>query len=240
MWREGKEEGQEKVNVVLGSIFRNSTSYLNTCFKQLAMLNDELVSRGHSFRMVFAEGDSVDTTRYELDKFAKGRDITIIDRSHGGPYWGSADIPERWESLAWVCNGVLEQIRIDDNAFIYVESDLVWDTSTMLTLLDDLQDKPAVSPLVLHADGWFWDGNGFRIDGQGFGVYPPYHHKYVENGFTQMGSVGSCCVMWSDIGRLCRFAGPINHWVAFCDAIYQKGFSVWLDSTQKIIHPIRK
>lgn len=237
------------MRVALGGMFRNSTWYLPRYFKQVDGLRRALAARGHSLQLVMAEGDSDDGTWEKLAWYTVVQDAVLVKRAHGGPWWGSADRPDRWTALSWVCNGVLDHVARDVDALVYVETDLVWKPETMLALLDHLVKHPAVSPMCFTGVGDFYDIWGHIKDGVNFSPFPPYHEALegmtVRDGAkitptdkcrtVRMDSTGSCVVMRGDVARVVRY-GPHDLVRGLGRSIYENGFSLWLDPSLKVVH----
>lgn len=231
--------------VLLGSIFRNAAHYVDRYFDQAVALSVALASRGASLRLVLVEGDSVDGTWAALERHvpAWGARLALVKREHGGPPWGSVDHPARWRALAWCANGVLDALRGDDDAVIYVESDLLWDAGTMLALLDHLdRGVPAVAPLCFTTAGHFYDIYGHRgMDGVPFSPFPPYHADLAALAPGHLGlvrSAGSCVAMRADVARLARFGEePPDCVLGLGRTIWAAGYSLSLDPALKVVHP---
>lgn len=227
------------MNIALGSIFRNSTPYLDRYYAQCASLAERLQAQGHSLRFVFAEADSTDGTAEQLAQLFQHRDCTLTDRANGSPWFGSVDHPERWKAISYVCNGVLEQVQPRDDVLIYVESDLIWQPETMLRLVEHVQAPgvDAVAAMCFHnGTDIFYDVWGHRKDGARFGPMAPYHPE-VNGALTQIDSAGSCIVMRGLVARNARFTPPELGIVGFCGDLRGRGFRLWLDPTLKVEHP---
>lgn len=234
------------MNVALGSIFRNSTGYLARFFAQAAALSHLLDKSGHSLRLILAEGDSSDGTWDEIKaglKAAGIRAFTVIKREHGGPEFGSVEDEMRWRQISFVCDGVLEQVSDDDDALIYVESDLIWEPGMMASLIGALtwQDVDAVAPMCFHRTGFFYDIWGYRRGGARFSTHPPYHPdlelESARGRLIKLDSAGSCIVMRGEVARKCRFDPAEKGIVGFCENLRSQGFTLWLDPSLRVIHP---
>lgn len=237
------------MNIVIASIFRNSTGYLPFYVERVYQLAAALKLRGHGVRFVWVEGDSTDAT---WDVLAEERDaafwpVTLVKREHGGPMWGSVDVDDRWAKLAWVHNGMLAEVKATDDVLLYVESDLMWNNATMLKLLGHL-DTPGVDgvcPLsVIHTSpATFYDTWGHRSGGQKFGHHWPYHPMLTRpadpaTGLYPMDSAGSCWVVKADVARAATFDGdPPLDIVAWCNNMRANGARLWLDPSVKVYHP---
>lgn len=220
--------------VALGSIFRNSTSYLGRYFNQARGFQKLLNDRGMELTLFLVEGDSVDDTWNQLAVGALGHfEADLIKRAHGGPWWGSVDVPERWKALSWCCNGVMERVT-DEHALIYVESDLWWEPETMMALVDRLDEGyNAVSPMCFTSAGHFYDVWGYLKDGVQFSPFPPYHEAL--SGLTPIDSAGSCIAMSGKVARVARF-GPLDCVRGLGRSIRENGFTLWVDPSLKVVH----
>jgi hypothetical protein len=238
--------------VLLGSIFRNSAHYVDRYFAQVNDLSAELAERGIILRLVLVEGDSVDRTWAALFDYtwragepwpAWGDRLTLLKREHGGPPWGSVDDPARWRALAWCANGVLEGLRQDDDAVIYVESDLLWGPQMMCALLGHLErGVPAVAPLCFTTAGNFYDIYGHRgMDGVPFSPLPPYHsdiEHWQEGQLVKVRSAGSCVAMRPEVARYARFGeDPPDCVLGLGRTIWSAGYSLSVDPTLRVVHP---
>lgn len=223
--------------IVIGAMMRDSSSYIDAYFDQVAHLEKLLADRGEQVRFVFAENDSTDDTYDRLVEFGRDHDVTVINRSEGGPYYPSVDKPDRWKHIAYVCNGILEQIEPEDDALLYVECDLLWQPRDMLLLLDHLADYPAVSGLCMQLSGRYYDVWGSRKDGQRFKWTAPYHPALVgADGPIEMDSVASVLACSGDVARATRFTEK-DAFVGWCEDIRSQGWKVWLDPSVSVIHP---
>jgi len=227
------------VNVTLCSAFRNSAGYIARYFEQVTALQESIESRGDCLYLVLAEGDSTDDTPERLDGVLSelGVEATLLGVTHGGKDYGSVVNAERFANLAKVWNAIWQRIPEDADAVIFVESDLIWATSTMLALLDDLEHVPCVAPMVMMKNGWFWDTWGFVRNGHNFRNQPPFHAEMTAQSlWFELDSAGSCLVMRGDVARRV-------HWPAadvvkgVCKQIIDGGDSVWLNTRQKVMHP---
>lgn len=216
--------------VIVASIFRDSSDYLNRYFEQVDALEEHL-----PVQLVVAEGDSTDDTWRMLEASLEDDDV-LIKKEHGGPKFGSVDHQDRWWRIALVCNAVMEQIPDDGRPVIYVESDLMWPVETMLTLLDDLERVSAVAPLSMK-DGRFYDIWGHRgLDGHRFSPHPPYHPDLEgAEGLVPIGSAGSCVVMRGDVAQKVRFGE--NDCIVGLGRDLQQNGGLYLDPRVAVHHP---
>lgn len=227
--------------VTIVSCFRNATGYIERYFNQVSALSIALAKRHDKLTLVLGYGDSADDTELMLNEeamFTMG--ALLIDVSHGGKEYGSIVHPERFRNLAYVGNKLWDAIPADADIAILVESDLVWDTNTLLRLIDDLQHVPAVAPMVMHLlpPSRFYDTFAFRRNGVNFINGSPYHADLLTHRerFFQLDSAGSVLAMHGDLARGL-------HWpdedvvVGVCRQIYERGGSVWLDRELTVWHP---
>lgn len=225
------------MRVAIGSMFRNAADYLPGYLDQVRALQAALEARGDSLRLIAAEGDSVDRTWELLWSGAEGLDAELFQCHHGGPVYGSVVLPERFAQMAYVQNAVISRVCPEDDAFIYVEGDLWWEPATMLQLLDDLSaERPIVAPMAMHHTGRFYDSWGYRLDGQHFAYFPPYHPSLNGSPLVRLDTAGSCLVMLGKVARSCRFQ-PEDCIVGLCRDAAQRGYSVWLDQRVAVTHP---
>lgn len=210
--------------ITLSSIFRNSTGYLDRYFAQVAALREHL-----PVRLVLGEGDSNDATADELRERVEPGDM-IVTVNHGGQSFGSVDHPVRWANIAKVVHGLIEVMPPVGDAFVYVESDLIWDPQTILRLLED---NCCVAPMVMASDNphRFYDVWGFREDGRMFYAHPPYlPFGECHDRMAKIDSCGNCFVV------------PASEYdcVAEWDGMWPfpaKG-RLWLDQEQIVRHPL--
>ena len=227
------------MNVVVGSMFRDSTGYLETYIAQIHGLRDLLEARGDKLRVVAVENDSQDDTHLRLDDWGGNVfcDLTLIKVHDDCPYYRSIDDPKRWRHLAWVANHVLEDVDDRDDVLLYVESDLGWEPAEMLQLIDHTRLLPAVScpNYAFEKGGRYYDIWGSRKDGRRFSPHRPYHPDWSEELMT-MDSVASVLAVRADIARKTRF-GDTNCFIGWCEDIRSQGHTIWYDPSLCVIHP---
>jgi len=235
------------MRIALGSCFRNNEGpYLTRYFRQVAALVEVLRPAGHTLELVLVWGDCLDRTAAHLANGAEalGLPYNLVERSHGGPVYGSTEALERMVALSYVGNGVFEHVGRDVDALVYVESDLLWRPETFARLLRRLELDAAfdvVSPLIF-AGRAFYDIWAFRKSGHRFGPFPPYHGELdlLSGALTEVDSTGSCLVMRADVARKVRIptAGPGDlALVGFCREARAAGFRIWVDPRERIDHP---
>jgi hypothetical protein len=208
------------MNITLCSSFRTSYDYLRRYYQQALALRDRLQARGDALRFVWGEGDSVDGT-LTLLRIMAGElgNVRIVDCTHGGPAFGSVVNAARFKQLAYVAKRIWAAIPADTDVMVWVESDLVWDAATMVSLIDhctpypgsSIEPYPAISPMVfLQRAGWrkdsFYDTfAAVGLDGQHFDHHAPYHASYDPSRPFQVRSMGSCMAMRGEIARRITF-----------------------------------
>lgn len=206
------------MGVTLCSIYRNSAQYLRRYWDQIDGLREMV-----DVRVVGTWGDSDDNT---LD-LLKGRDMELHEYHHGGANFGSVDHGPRWDQIARVVRHTLDMVGDPGGALIWVEADLIWDPGTMIELINDLGDVPAVAPMVLaNGSDRFYDVWGYRRHGQRFEAYPPYYQDPVDAPLVEIDSCGSCFVT-----RENHWRDWTGHWP------YTAGDSLYLDRTETVNHP---
>lgn len=232
------------MNVTLCSLFRDSMGYLRRYIDQVTALGYSIVARGHRLYFVLGEGDSTDCTQEALLEFMESTnlDIVLVNVAHGGQNYGSVVHPQRFKQLAGACNTVWQYIPPDADAVIWCESDLIWQSETMLALLDDLAHVPAVSPMIeLERDGW---PKGYAYDrwavwrnGVQIHSMPPYFDDLDDDlDLVELDSSGSCMAMRGDVARRVTWP-PEDVFRGVSRQIREGGDSVYLDMRLKVQHP---
>jgi hypothetical protein len=232
------------VNVVIGSAFRNMSGWPMVNYtRQIGQLQRFLRVRGHTLEWIAVEGDSMDNTRIELQRYAMQMDIPLRlnVREHGRPWFGSVESQDRMKALSFVGNGILELVRETDDVLVYVESDLIWNAGTVLQLIGDLQipSVDVVAPLVFAGES-FYDIWGFRgMDGERFSPAAPYHSSLAAGGvetLAEISSAGSCLVMKGAVARSCRIVNDAAL-VGFCQDVRDHDYHIFVNPTMRINHP---
>jgi sugar O-acyltransferase (sialic acid O-acetyltransferase NeuD family) len=224
------------MQVAIGSIFRDADLYLERYFNQVRSLDELLTARGDHLRLILLEGDSTDQTPQRLAELSVGLDIELLTLNQGTTYHGSVENDERFKQLAELGNTLRSHVREEDTAYIRLESDLRWDSLTLISLIGNLKDVPCCAPLVMHENGCHYDTWGFRRDSVRFTNDPPYHACLSEEGpLIQLDSAGSCVAMRAEYARTVRV--PEDAFVGFCRNLYEAGATIWLDKRLKVIHP---
>jgi GT2 family glycosyltransferase len=193
----------------------------------------------HTFRPIIVEGDSTDNT-LELLKANFNGAVSTAD--HNGPVFGSVDDKVRFRQSSWVWEHVLDRLEPEDDAFIYIESDLIWKPEVLLSLLHrlDLPGVDSVTPFISFQNRMY-DVWGIRgLDGECFGFYPPHHVSLVyesPTGLYPISSAGSCLVMKGEMAKKSHFTPDDMAIVGFCWDAAKQGFKLWIDPEVTVYHP---
>lgn len=230
------------MHLILASMFRNSTPYLDRYFAQAEALRRTFPA----LRLILVEGDSTDGTRAALRaRLNDWPGSALVFRDHHGPVYGSVDTPRRWNQISYACNGVWANIPEDATAVVYIESDLYWEVATINQLLYAAArftqwPGAALAPMCFaRGMARFYDIWGYRRNGRMFSPAPPYIPDYAGPAdLVRLDSCGSCQVMPASLARLCRYDersgdGPLS----FGRSIWAAGGSLWLDPTVRVEHP---
>lgn len=229
------------MNVVVGSMFRDSVNDLPAYFTLVEFLRKMLQERGDALRVVAVENDSTDETWDVLDHWLFGTfaDGVLIKASDGCPYYPSTDHQPRWQHIAWVCNQILDEMTPDDDVLAYIESDLVWDPAEILSLIDRAYGTTtAWTGAIYHEEcGTRWyDTWGTTLDGEPFrGAAPPYHSKWTGEPM-RVDTCASVLVCPVALARETRFS-PIDAFRGWTREINERGGEVWLDPKVGVVHP---
>jgi hypothetical protein len=224
------------MTIGLMSLFRNSEHRLRKYFQQVLELRTQLKIRGDDLALISIYGDCVDHTAAVLKSFGEKHRFmhTIREVNHGGPEYGSTEAPERLKALTHVLNSGLEALSERDSALIYVESDLLWDASTWINLLGDLEPGYDVIAPLIFAGEYFYDVWGFRhLNGERFS---PRWKGHGDGELFEVGSVGSGFVMRGEVARTCRVQNDYAL-VGWSDDVRKHGYRIWVDPTERITHP---
>lgn len=230
------------MNIVLGSAFRNAAGpQIARWASQCCSLEMSLENIGYTFGMVAVEGDSTDNTVNELHALGEsGAPISIVTCNHGQRVFGSTEESDRLEALSQVGNAILSSVNESDDILIYVESDLIWDAKTIISLIDTLMvcELDVVAPLIF-AGNLFYDVFVYRgLDGERFSPFPPYHKHLTlsESLPVEVESAGSCLVMRAEVARKCKIKDG-RALLGFCKDVRENGYHIFVDPTQRIYHP---
>lgn len=227
------------MNITLCSSFRTATGYLQRYFQQAKALRDHLAARGDTLRFVWGEGDSADGTLTILQLMARELgNAEIVDCRHGGPVFGSIENKERFAQLAGVGNKIWAAIPDDTDAVVFVESDLIWNTATIIGLLDALTVYPAVTPMIMDSPPkvTYYDVWGFRRNGLRFTKRPPHHPDIVPGQMLKLDSAGSCIALRWKLAQWLHFP-PEDCFVGFCRLLHEQGGELFLCTDLTVYHP---
>jgi hypothetical protein len=210
-------------------------------------MDDLALSLGkeHELSLILGYGDSTDYTDALLHENIMCRlyDSLLVSVAHGGHHYGSIVHPERFRQLAHVCNTLWQNIPQDAEVVGLVESDLLWQYDMLYNLISLVaQHKNLImAPMVMHTDGRFYDTWAFRIEGQSFVNYKPYHPSVIDpkvssRRFYKMDSVGSVLFMQGDLARKLHFPEK-DVVVGLCNLAREDGATILLDSFSEVYHP---
>lgn len=213
--------------ITLCSIFRNSESYVDRYFDQIKELRQEV-----DVRLVLADGDCEDLTGMLIrGRLEKGDTVTTIN--HNGPVFGSIDHPQRWDQIGHVVRGVLKRVGDPGDAFVWVESDLLWDAATMTDLLHAAMSAGmCVAPMCFAKPDptRLYDTWGARQNGKMFLSHPPYFPEGPPaTRYVPIDSCGSCFVVPGEHFDVLGFWNGI--WPFTADN------RLFMDSESAVYHP---
>lgn len=228
------------MNITIVSAFRNSISYIVRYFDQIDHLAIVLARRkpfAH-LNLLLGYGDSTDGTGEALfEAAADSIGAHLIDVSHGGKEYGSVEDVQRFRQLAWTWNKLLPNIPHDSDAVVLLESDLIWETETLVALIDHLATFSAIAPMIFHAHppDRFRDVYAFRRNGVRFTNEAPYHAD-LNGAVLQVDSAGSVLAMRGPLARkVCVPEEDVV--VGLCRQIYEHGGSIFVDPSLSVFHP---
>lgn len=221
--------------MILASVFRDASDYLDRYQDQVKALREHL-----PVHVVAVEGDSRDDTWRRLQSL----DFYSLKVEHGGPRYGSIDFPTRWRQLAAACNvAMIAATRLckPDDPFVYVESDLLWEPETILTLVDDLARVPAVAPMSMIWDysedrERFYDCFGHTKNGRPFDYQAPYCDGWDPGSLIPIDTAGSCFVTSGHYLPYLNFS-PTECIRGVGQSLRDNGWQLYLDPTVKVLHP---
>jgi hypothetical protein len=226
------------MNIAICSAFRSASAYIDRYFEQVSSLHKALKKKRHTLVPVLGEGDSTDDTRSKLRDAldASGLGGFIVDCTHGGRDYGSVVAAERFKNLAYVGNKIFSAIPDDVAIVVWVESDLIWETSTLVALIDRLKEYPMVAPMIMEeSTKGFYDLYAFRKDGVNFKKHPPYFDGWPVETPIQLDSIGSCWAMNATLARHVSFPAE-DVVVGLCREIYEQSGSIFLDPSLIVYH----
>ena len=242
------------MNVLLISAFRNSSrAHIDRWHAQTGQLGNALYPVNRTRLSTLAvEGDSANPT-YEMlkSRIEKGRGERtsrwLTQYHHNGPHFGSVESAERMTQLSLVADHWLDYIRrchmlSSSDVVIYVESDLIWEASTMVALIDALAgttEYDVVSPLVFAGEH-FYDVWGFRgLDGSQFAPFPPYHSSIpisADPHLVEVSSIGSC-VAFRPVVATSAPSMSGGAFVGWCANVRAAGHRIAVAPSLRIHHP---
>lgn len=229
------------MKVALCSAFRNMAGRLHGYFRQTHALREHLrlLDPDVELRVVAVEGDSSDSTRESLPEVAELWDIELDlhVHCHGQPVFGSTERPERLAALSQILNAGFSAARRSDDAFVWVESDLLWTQHDLGGLIQTARGIGEICAPMVWAGEAFYDLWGFRgLDGQRFGPFEPYHPDFKPGQQIELSSAGSCLAMPGRIAAAVRAEGP-EALVSWCEAARRRGHRVVLVPDFEVRHP---
>lgn len=224
-------------NLTILSIMRDSLGYFD---RYLAQVNDAF-SHFERCHLILCEGDSVDGTKARLAQIADAADttvngdVTVTTLDQGNPLMGHADHPRRWFALENAWNENLKHLEPTQYA-VCVESDLIWAWPVLDKMIKrlDAGDGDVLCPLLMRdtpASGlYFFDTNAFRLHGQNFANYPPYHAELVADRLLTLDTGGGMLVTRGE--TLAKAT-----WKDKCVLHWPDGARVVCDTAERIYHP---
>lgn len=240
-------------SILFGSIVRDGESYLERYYKQL----NELTST-YKIGSIICEGDSVDKSYqtilkqkynkllpdfvlYALESLIPNYSFSkvktkVFKFDHKGQKFGSVDVSERWHNIAITWNYMFDNFKDYDqyDYFCYMESDLIWNKTTIDLLVEGMETFDAVAPLSIKGN-LFYDTWGHRAYGENFKNTTPIHKMYDKFGvYMPIHSAGSCILMKTEVIKNCRLStvdAMLGH------DIVKKGYSFMLDKRSIVNHP---
>lgn len=241
------------MKIALGSVFNNSTPYLQRYFAQVIALQEALHARDDSLYCVWGEGDSTDGTLAQLAGALFRIPGTLVDVAHGGQIFGSVAVEERFRQLAEVGRKLWAKIPQNADVVLWVESDLIWSAETALGLIDrvgtpayarfmeadrygytpaTIPAVAAVAPsIILHRGQWrrdtFYDVAFFVKDGCNFEHRPPWHPGNDGRAMVEMERVGSMVAFDAELLRQAAPSYDERVLGGLCDDIRALGGGVW-------------
>jgi hypothetical protein len=225
------------VRIACGAIFQNSTKYIDRFVAQFYSL--VAYCPEHTFEPVLIEGDSTDQEA-TWNKLNLAFPSKVSKRTHGGRVYGSVDDLQRWRQVSYAMDGVLERIRPEHDALLYVESDLVWEPRALARMLEWLSSVRAIVPMIMMGNQ-FYDTWSFRKGGTHFTNQAPYHaclrSPSPTNGLVPIDSGGACWAVRGEIARNCRYRPPELSIVGFWQEARKLGHQLWLDPRLAVFHP---
>jgi len=230
--------------LVIASIFRDSEAYLPRYLNQITALIDTWHG---DIGFVWLEGDSVDNTRRMLttarNNLLQQRHSCELLRHDTNQALGDTALAgkERMTRLANCWNMCLS--NLPSCAYtIVVESDLIWDTVTVLTAIAGINNnRRVIAPKLMIEGGtlltgnkMFYDTHGFSKKSGNFTNNMPYwleSAKEKDERYLRCMTMGGMLVSKYETQRDVRFA------LSTCILDYPDGCGLFMDKTLSIYHP---
>lgn len=199
-------------------------------------------------QLTLGYGDSTDGTPAALhDECVSRFDANLVDVSHGGVYFGSIVHPVRFKQLAGIANKLYAVIPKGADYVLHVESDLIWQAEVLMSLLNGVEALRSIdsissahtllAPMIIDAEGRFYDTWAFRLYGTRFFHQKPYHSALEEGTrYYDMDSVGSCFIMNADLASKV-FWPDRDVVVGMCNQVNLMHGRIYLDSKLEVYHP---
>lgn len=223
------------MRVAIASAFRNSGRSVYAYMQRVSLLRTVMKCE---VRVIAVEGDSTDDTRKLLQTAARKEHLPLDLRTcnHGGPVFGSVESAERFRCLSLVTNAIFDAASIEDDVFVFVDSDLIWGPQTMDSLIRHAHHTTGGfeihSPMVMAGE-LFYDIWGFRgLDGRRFSPFPPHYPGLGEDPF-EIGSAGGCLAMRSLYAQNARVRNDYAL-VGWCEDARSRGLKIAVHPTLRI------
>ncbi len=147
-----------------------------------------------------------------------------MDISTGAPYYRSHEVhQERWTNVQTFSNLLLAHLRDTDEVVLWVECDLVWEPSTLLSIAEEAITLGVVAAPVWR-NGVFYDTHTTRRDGLPF--EPPRN-----GGLVHVDSAAGCLAVRADIAQAHPFPDRA------CLGWTENMGGVWYDTNVSVEHP---
>lgn len=221
-------------DITLMSILRDCSLYVERYFDQLSTV----LRHAKNPRLIWVEGDSVDGTYERLCEVQRNRElpgeITILKHDLGGPYWPSADIPDRWGQLESCWNRAIAALEPSEIC-VAVECDLFWSRWHLDRVKPFLSSFDVVAPMLMHPYiEYFYDTNGFRKNGHHFECLP--FPNCVPGGWNgeRLVSVDNCGGMI--VAKYDAIRNAV--WKNKCVMHFEPHVRIAMDTQTRIYHPM--
>lgn len=229
------------MKVCLATILRDATGYLPLLMKQLYALDYTLRSHGDELFCSFAEGDSVDRSWQDLRAMSVDLHCRAQKMDLHGKKYGPCEDPLRFELKARMDRLAISGMPADSEILIWCESDLQWEPSTMVALINHVKEGPkVVAP-------WCWGPGGRHRD---IWAFRTLSGKRTLNDFPfipedldwtapliELSSVGSCMCLPASAARKVQVPSEME-WVQWCADLREKlGLKIYLAPMLGVRHP---